>query len=227
MSISPEFMTGLLSFLFTVMIFSYIVADNPAFRLATHAFIGVAAGYVVVLVFRQVVVDKMVVPLVIGSPLERGLALIALMLSLLLFVGKLFPQMDWLGRPIVAFLVGVGTASAVAGAVLGTLFPQMLASINMFGLNMADGALSTAQTLGSAFFVLLGTIVTLASFQFTTRKRAASAKPNSIGNLLAQAGQAFIALTLGAIFAGVLAAALTAFVDRVQSIVIFFDTLIF
>jgi hypothetical protein len=64
---SNEVLTGLLSFLFTLLVLSYIVGDSPAFRLAVHAFVGVTAGYVAATVFRQVVVDKLVLPLLIGS----------------------------------------------------------------------------------------------------------------------------------------------------------------
>ena len=57
-AIQLDLITGFLSFLFTVLILSYLVGDNPAFRLAIHAFIGVSAGYVAMVVFRQIIIDK-------------------------------------------------------------------------------------------------------------------------------------------------------------------------
>lgn len=213
---SNEVLTGLLSFLFTLLVLSYIVGDSPAFRLAVHAFVGVTAGYVAATVFRQVVVDKLVMPLLIGSPLDRALMVFPLILSLML-LAKMSPQLEWLGRPVVAFLVGVGTASAMAGAVLGTLFPQIEASTAMFGEGLGS--------IVAGSFILLGTVATIAYFQFTVRKSNAG-KRGKIMAFLALLGQVFIAITLGAIFAGVLAAALTAFVDRIQSIVLFLDSLI-
>lgn len=213
---SSELIIGLLSFLFTVLILSYIIGDNPAFRLAVHAFVGVAAGYVAATVFRQVVVDKLFLPLLVGSPLDRLLMLFPLLMSVFL-LAKMSPSLEWLGRPVVAFLVGVGTATAVAGAVLGTLFPQIQASATPFGQG-AGGIVSGA-------LILLGTITTLAYFQFTVGKASAGRRGNLM-SLLALLGQVFIAIALGAVFAGVLAAALTAFVDRIQSIVLFLDSLL-
>lgn len=216
MGISNDFITGLLSFLFTLLVLSYIIGDSPAFRLAVHAFVGVSAGYVAAIVFRQVVVDKLFMPLVVGSPLDRALMIFPLVMSLLL-LAKLSPALEWFGRPVVAFLVGVGTATAIAGAVLGTLFPQIEASSAMFGQGLG-GILMGA-------LVLFGTVTTIAYFQFTVRKTNAG-KRGPVMAFLALLGQVFIAITLGAIFAGVLAAALTAFVDRIQSIVLFLDSLI-
>lgn len=213
---SSELIIGLLSFLFTMLVLSYIIGDSPAFRLAVHAFVGVAAGYVAVIVFRQVVVDRLFMPLFVGSPLDRAMMVFPLTLSILLLT-KMSPQLEWLGRPVVAFLVGVGAATAVAGAVLGTLFPQIEASSSMFGQGLGG--------IASGALILVGAIATIAYFQFTVSK-ANAGKRGKIMAFLALLGQVFIAITLGAIFAGVLAATLTAFVDRIQAIVLFLDSLI-
>lgn len=211
-----ELVIGLLSFLFTVLILSYIIGDSPAFRLAVHAFVGVTAGYVAATVFRQVVVDKLFMPLFTGSTIDRALMVFPLVMTVML-LAKMSPRLEWFGRPVVAFLVGVGTATAVAGAVLGTLFPQIEASSAMFGQGWGG--------LASGALILLGTITTIAYFQFTTRKENAGNR-GKIMAFLALLGQVFIAIALGAIFAGVLAAALTAFVDRIQALVLFLDLLI-
>jgi hypothetical protein len=80
----------------------------------------------------------------------------------------------------------------------------------------------TATIFFTGVFALLGTIFTLAYFQFTIRGGSTSTgKRGKIMNLFAQVGQVFIAMTLGAIFAGVLAASLAAFVDRIQSFISF------
>lgn len=212
-TLQVDLITGVISFLITVLILSYLVGDNPGFKIAVHAFVGVSAGYIAMVIFRQVIVDKMFLPLANGSLLERSLLAFPLVMSLLL-LGKSSSRLEWMGRPVVALLVGVGTASAVAGAVLGTLLPQALASINMFS--------PQKNVLVSAVFVLLGTIITLAYFQFTVfGKTIASAKGNWVVKFISILGQVFIAITLGTIFAGVLSAALTALVDRVQSLVLF------
>jgi hypothetical protein len=65
------------------------------------------------------------------------------------------------------------------------------------------------------FIVLVGTICTLAYFQFSGSARPGQTmlrQPLVEG--LATAGQVFVGITLGALFAGVYAAALTALMER-------------
>lgn len=225
-AIQLDLVTGFLSFLFTLLILSYVVGDNAGFRLAIHAFVGVSAGYIVVIVLQQVIVDKMLLPLITGDILARVLSMFPLILSLLL-LGKMSSRFEWLGRPVVALLVGVGTAAAVTGAVLGTLFPQVLAAGQLFDLHSSPSFGAVAGNLLTGIFALVGTIVTLAYFQFTVlSKNEASGRRGKMMSFFALLGQVFIAITLGAIFAGVLAAALTALVDRMQSLVSFVEVLL-
>ena len=225
-AIQLDLVTGFLSFLFTLLILSYVVGDNAGFRLAIHAFVGVSAGYIVVIVLQQVIVDKMLLPLITGDILARVLSMFPLILSLLL-LGKMSSRFEWLGRPVVALLVGVGTAAAVTGAVLGTLFPQVLAAGQLFDLHSSPSFGAVAGNLLTGIFALVGTIVTLAYFQFTVlSKNSVSGRRGKMMSFFALLGQVFIAITLGAIFAGVLAAALTALVDRMQSLVSFVEVLL-
>jgi hypothetical protein len=226
-AIPIDLITGLLSFLFTLLIMSYVVGDNPAFRAAVHAFVGVSAGYIAVTVFRLVILDKLFLPFITGGIVERIFLAFTLILCLLL-LGKMFPGSEWAGRPVVAFLVGVGTAAAIGGAVLGTIFPQVLATAGMFDVKSSTTVGGLATNLVTGLFALVGTITTLAYFQFTVRgKNTSTGKRGWFVGFFALLGQVFIVITLGAIFAGVLAASLTAFVDRVQSVIDFFATLIF
>jgi hypothetical protein len=221
-----DLITGFLSFLFTLLILSYVVGDNPGFRLAIHAFVGVSAGYIVVVVLQQVIVDKLLLPLVTGEILIRLMSMFPLVLSLLL-LGKMSSRIEWLGRPVVALLVGVGTAAAVTGAVLGTIFPQIRAAAQLFDLNSSPSLGAVAGNLLTGIFALVGTVVTLAYFQFNVSgKNTSPGKRGRFMGFFALLGQVFIAITLGAIFAGVLAAALTALVDRMQSLVLFVEQLL-
>jgi hypothetical protein len=221
-----DLITGFISFIFTLLILSYLVGDNPAFRLTVHIFVGVSAGYIAVMVFHQVIVDKLFLPLVTGTSLERLLLVFPLLLSLLL-LGKASSQFEWLGRPVIALLVGVGTASAIGGAILGTLFPQILSVISLFDVRSSPNLGSVAGNLITGVFVLLGTVVSLVYFQFTVfGKNKNAGKRDFLTRFAALAGQVFIVVTLGAIFSGVLAAALTALVDRIQSLLLFVDQIV-
>ena len=220
-AIQTNLITGFLSFLFTLLILSYLVGDNPAFRVAVHIFTGISAGYIVVIAFRSVA--NMFAPLISGSNQERILLVVPLVLSLLL-LGKTSARFEWMGRPVMAFLVGLGAAVAIGGAVLGTLFPQIMAVSSLFNLRQTANFGNAAGNLITGIFILIGTIVTLIYFQFTLfgNNRSTGKRGRVIG-FIALIGQIFIVITLGTIFSGVLATALSALVERIHSLILFID----
>jgi hypothetical protein len=219
-------MAGMLvGFLFTLFVASYIFGDNALFRIAIHIFIGVSAGFVAVMAWYYVIWPQIILPLFTGDPTARLLAIVPLALSVLLFF-KAVPRLSAIGTPVVAYLVGVGAATAVGGAVLGTVFPQVGAAIDVFNWQAASQTGSGFASLLGQFFMggifLLGTLTTLAYFHFGVRsKPGLPAKKPLWMEIVSAVGQGFIAVTFGAIFAGVYAAALTALVERINFIVNF------
>jgi hypothetical protein len=165
---SHDLVTGLLSFLLTLMILSYLVGDNPAFRVAVYIFVGVSAGYAAAVAWWQVIYPKVLLPLLTGSLIERLLALVPLVLGFLLLM-KLSQRTAWMGNASVAFLVGVGAAVAVGGAVMGTLIPQTQASYTVFNLT---GGGSLLARLFFGLIMLVGTITTLVYFHFGAKATA-------------------------------------------------------
>jgi hypothetical protein len=218
----------IVGFLLTVLVLSYIfVGDNPLFRLATYAFIGVAAGYVALITFNQVIWPKFFLALLLPETpaLDKLLLVVPLGLSILL-LAKLFPKLARAGNFSMAFLVGVGAAVIIGGAVMGTLLPQGIAAASQFNFRSVSGG--TGPVLLNvllALVTLAGTIATLFYFYFSAHH-----KPNQLPErnrpieLAAQVGQVFIAITLGAVFAGVYASALTALIERMLSIFSIFIT---
>jgi hypothetical protein len=119
-----------------------------------------------------------------------------------------------------AYLVGTAAAIIIGGAVFGTLFGQATASINLFDLKAgaAQGQSPIVQVLGG-IFILFGTVTSLVYFNFwaITKPGQASFRPPAIA-LLAKFGEFFIAVTLGALFAGVFTTSITALVERLDFI---------
>ena len=213
----PDMVGAFLGFTFTVLVFTYIIGDNPFFRFTVYMFIGVAAGYTAVVVFYNVILYQLVLPLVEAKGLAFSL-LVPLILGIWLVVTKASPQLTRWGNPVMAYLVGAGAAIAIGGAVLGTIFPQVAATTNLFDLEAARG--SGANLLGwivKGIIILGGTVTTLVYFHFGVRPVADQA-PRRLPwiEAMASVGQIFIIITLGAIFAGVYAAALTALIERMQ-----------
>ena len=218
-----DLITGIFSFLLTLMILSYLIGDNPAFRVAVYIFVGVSAGYVGAVAWWQVLYPKVFVPLLSGSFLERLLALVPLVLGVLLLM-KLSPRTAWLGTPSVAFLVGVGAAVAVGGAVMGTLIPQTQASFTVFNPANAEESLLARLFFGA--IMLVGTITTLVYFHFGAKATAGGPQRNKLVVWLGWIGQVFIAITLGVLFAGVFAAAMTALIERLNFIWYFLSSVL-
>jgi len=214
------------SFLLTLMIFSYFFGDNPLFRMATYVFVGVTAGYVAVLVVYQVLLPRLIWPLLYGSIGERLLVVLPLVLSLMLLT-KLSPKFSQLGSIPVAYLVGAGAAVIISGAATGTIIAQSRAAINMFDMQSAAAqANGTLSQILSATVVLVGTVSSLAYFHFSARpKPGAGVQRSKLVELLAKIGEVFIAITLGALFAGVYATAITALIERLDFIMQFIQSL--
>ena len=220
MSAGADVIGALIGFILTLLVFSYVIGDNPLFRMVTHIFVGVAVGYAVVLSWYSVIWPQMLLPLVVGSN-EARLALVVPILLALLLLFKVSSRFSAAGSLPLAYLVAVGAATAIGGAVLGTLFPQIAASVNLFDLTTPDGQ-SVLLDLLEGGIVLIGAVSTLAYFHFGARPRPDRPPQRSpFIEFLAGIGKYFIAIALGAIFAGVLAASLSALVERITFLVDF------
>lgn len=214
--------TGAISFLLTVMVLTYLIGDNPAFRVAVYIFIGVSAGYAAAVAWHQVLYPRLVLPLLAGSLAERLLALIPLVLGLLLLF-KLSPRSANLGSPSMAFLVGVGAAVAIGGAVMGTLIPQTRASMN--ALNLSSAGQYWLERLSEGVVMLIGTITTLVYFHYGAKATISGPDRGKLIQGLSWVGQIFIAITFGLLFSGVFVAAMTALIERLNFIVTFLSSL--
>jgi hypothetical protein len=210
MNLNTDLIWTLVSFVLTICIFSYIFGDNPLFRLATGLLIGVSAGYLAIIILYQVLLPRLVIPLLKGSLS----VLVPLFLSGLLLT-KLSPKLSRFGNISVAYLVGVGAAIAIGGSVLGTLFTQVLGSFNTLTPNASISGDQRILLILEGAFILLGTISALVYFNFGARaKPGAEVKRSPAVRFFAAIGQFFIAITLGAVFAGVMTSTITALIER-------------
>jgi len=203
----------------TFLILSYMLWDNPLYRLALHLFVGALIGYSFGVVLRDVLYDMMLLNLR-GDPL----LVIPLVLGILLFF-KGFPRQAYIGNFSIAYLIGVGTAVALSGALLGAIIPQVeatgralsAASVASFRFGLLDGVM-----------IIVGTVCTLMAFNFTTSKRSGLAGMwTRLVRAIGWIGRVFLIVAFGVAFAGALTASLSIFIGRVQYIVNFVAGLIF
>jgi hypothetical protein len=217
-----ELISALVGLVLTLMIFSYLIGDNPLFRIAVYLFIGAASGYAATIVWHYVLVPKLFQPLTTFNLLS----IVPLIFSISL-LAKLSPRISWLGNFAMAVLVGVGAAAAIGGSLLGTLMPQAQAAMDGLDILSAGSGLEIASRLLEGVIMLGGTVFTLASFHFSVG-RAADGTPrrNRILEGIAWVGRIFIAITFGALFAGVYMSALTAMIERLSFMINFIRQLI-
>lgn len=204
----------------TLLIFSYLLGDNPLYRLALHLFVGALLGYSFGVVLRDVFLDMVLEqlstdPLAVVVPVVLGI--------LLLFKG--FPRQAYVGNLSVAYLVGVGAAVALSGALLGTLVPQIgatgralsLASRASFRTGLLDGLL-----------IVVGTVCTLMIFNFAARRQGGLAGAwTQIVRLTSGVGRVFLIVAFGIAFAGALTTSLSVLIGRLQYLIDVFSNIYF
>ena len=204
--LGSDFIWVWMAALLTIMVYSYLLGDNPLYRLAEHVFIGSSVAYAVVVVIHGVLGPLLVKPLTSGEAGEQLLAVVPLVLGLLLWT-KLKTSWAWLGNFSVAFLIGVGAALAIGGALFGSILPQVQATVNAIDLS----------GLGNGLIIVIGTLSTLLYFHFAA---GAQGSLSGIGagfvRAWARFGRWFIMIAFGAIFANTVMARISLLIGRVQ-----------
>lgn len=214
-----EILWGSVGLLLTVMVLSYLIGDNVLFRFAAHVFIGLTAGYVVVLIINQILWPLVVTPMITGTSLERLWLIIPIVLIALLVLGQL-PRFSGVSSFPLAFLTGLTAAVAVGGAVFGTLIPQALSVVEAFDPVQwyADPTRTWLRIL-EAVVMLAGVVGTLSYFHFgakrTPENEVEETQRPRVFESLGKVGQVFIGITLGAVFSGLFSSALFALMDRI------------
>lgn len=194
-------------FIFTLMIFSYVLGDNFLYRIAVYVFVGLSAGYITV-----VTVENVLLPWLRGTLLaantglgERILGLLPLILGTLLLL-KTSPRLGRVGNLAVAFIVGVGTAVALVGTISGTLLP--LAALTGGGLRI---------DLINGFLIFMGVVSTLTYFEYLARRKPDGSVQRPLRTrVFGTLGQIVVVITLGALYAGAILTSLTIFSERIS-----------
>jgi hypothetical protein len=197
----------------TLMTLSYLLGDNFFYRLGLHLFIGMLVGYSLGVVIRDVFVDMLWTELTTNP----AAVMAPVVLGALLIIFKGLPRQAYIGNFSVAYLVGVGAAVALSGALLGTLIPQVEAT----GRALSPTAV-TSYRMGSldGILVVVGTICTLMAFNFTAhQQRGSTGMWTRIVKTLGWLGRGFLLFAFGVAFAGALTASLSIFVGRVQYLI--------
>jgi hypothetical protein len=195
----------ILGALLTFCVLTYLIGDNVLFRLAVYILIGSSSAYAAVIVIYDELNPR--IQQGAANPTMLVVTIVALILGALLLF-KVSPRLAWLGNLSVGYLVGVGAATVLGGAIIGTLGPQIVAT----------GAPATSPSGGAPdsllnLIVVIGTCVTLLSFgYYRTQQNAALQAVHVVGRRF------FLMVALGATFALVFMASATLLFDRIYAI---------
>lgn len=215
----------IISMVLTLMVFSYILGDNPLFKLAEHIFVGVSVAYAIIVAWHLVIVPFFTAD---GTGIEGSLLMklpAALLCLLLIFKVRptTSPVANAFGSITLAFLIGLGAALAIEGALFGTLFPQVAvtAGIDLRPSTAYQNAPYDLFFLHNDFLsnvvVILGTIGTLFYFTFAQRPQGPLAGfRERFVNFWAGIGRLIILITLGALFTNTVSARVALLLSRVQ-----------
>jgi len=144
MNLTPD-LSIWISAALTLFIFSFLYKDNPFYKFAEHLFVGVSAGYYIVLNFWTVIVPNMWDPLLksfsgqgvnAGRPgliaVELGdyrvFMVIPGILGLLLFT-RFFGKIGWMSRWSLAVIIGVYAGIKTTGFAQGDFVAQVQGSL--------------------------------------------------------------------------------------------------
>lgn len=193
----------IIGILLTLFIYSYLIGDNPLYRISVHLLVGVSAAYAVVVVVRQLLVP--IWQQVQANPTDPDsvIWLVPIIFVLMLFARRL-PSVSWLGNTSLALLVGVGAAVALLGSLTGTLWPQIV-------------DVRPASPLQGVVVAVL-TVCTLLAFQFTALRPRSTGlwQPTVWQRGVTAVGRIVLTITFGALFATLLSTGLILLAERLN-----------
>jgi hypothetical protein len=205
--VSPSTDIGVwIAALLTLGIFSFLYKDNPVYKLCEHLFVGISAGYYVVLTYFSTIKPNLVTPLFTQFNEGRNfLLLIPLLLGVLLF-SRFFPRGEWLSRWPIAVILGVYPALRITGFGQSDLVEQVHGSILPLwgGVNPGD--------LINNWLLVIGLLTTLMFFFFSKEHKGA------LGGT-AKVGIYFLMVSFGASYGYTVMARISLLIGRVMFLV--------
>lgn len=214
----PEIIGLWLQAAFTLAILSFLWSDNPVYKFAEHVFVGISAGYGVVLVWHQAVLPlllyKMLPHLSGGAETEANYWVLVPGVFGLMMLSRFLPRYDWVSRWPIAFVVGVTAGASIPATVQANLLEQLHGTVTpLTALHdlVSKGAVTGAGVLAAvnALLLVVGVICTLSYFYFSHEHRSALGWSS-------KAGIWFLMVAFGAGFGNTVMARISLLIGRVQ-----------
>jgi hypothetical protein len=154
-----------ISAFFTLAIYSFLYKDNPIYKFVENVFIGVAAGYLVVIISYNNIYPDLVQPLFN----DGKLSLLAPLVMMILIFTRVVPKIAWLSRIPISFVVGIGAGMAIPNTMMAMVVAQIggMANVHFTSPEFAVMSAPGLRLLSGGIILLLGTIATLIYFFFS------------------------------------------------------------
>ena len=186
-------------------------------RIAVYIFIGMTAAFTLVVSYEGVILpylqdiqDPATNWTSLGHRADVYIFLAALLFALLLLL-KPVKSLTWLTNSVFAVVIVVGAAVGVVGALTGTLFPLLQATVAL-----PEDLAADFSALVDTMLVFVGTVTGLYYFHYQLRSQADGGVEGSrVGRGFRHVGKVFLVTALGAIYASMMLTCLTILTERI------------
>jgi len=188
--------------LVTLAIFSLLYRENIYYRAVEHLLVGVGLAHSMVMGYKSIV-DMAVNPMLQG----KWYMIVPILLGFSLYL-RWFKGLGFYSRSAVGFLMGVGTAVGLKGALQADLFGQIISTAKLPLTNMSN------------VVMVVGLVGTLMHFLFITTAQTGEAPMNPLSRVLlwigSYVGRGMIMVALGSAFAYTIMARISVLIGRIQ-----------
>ena len=213
---------ALVSFVLTLMVFSYVLGDLPfigiLYRVAVYIFVGMTAAFLLVVSYEGVILPYLqdiqnveTSWTTLGNSADITIFFTGLLFGLLLLL-KPIRSLTWLTNSVYAVVIVVGASAAVVGALSGTLFPLLQETAAL-----PEDLTADFSAMVNTLIIFVGTMTALFYFHYQVRAGGErGGKPSPLSRGFRHIGKVFIVTALGAIYASTILSSLTILTERIS-----------
>ncbi|MEN6545493.1 MAG: hypothetical protein ABFE07_05570 [Armatimonadia bacterium] len=220
---SPQMIGLWLQAVLTFAILSFLIKDNAFYKFAEHIFVGVSAGYGVVLVWHEAVLPIMLYRIFPQLSAEQGAlpdywVIVPIVLGLMM-ISRFVPKLAWMSRWPMAFVVGYAAGSSIPSVVQANILQQIQGTIKPLVyyrpcvLVESPGAIDLSwvatSTVLNSLLLIVGVVCTLSYFYFSLEHKRMLGVTSRIGIW-------FLMAAFGAGFGNTVMARISLLIGRVQ-----------
>jgi len=199
----------------TLAVFSFLYKDNPMYKFAEHLFVGVSAGYFVIILWHNGLVTNLYQRLADGHfyflwlDSSKWWYIFPGLLGILMFT-RFSNKWSWVSRWPIAFYIGIATGLAIPLEMANRVNRQLYAMMEPINWSNFMGTGWLDLTAGfSEIIIFVGTVSALVYFYF-------SKAHTGVFGATAKLGIWTLMIGFGASFGFTVMARISLFINRIQ-----------